>query len=351
MALTYIETVRLLMGDLDEGDNNFFTADQWAHFFRILSYNDADDNRKLSLVEVAIEALRTLSLYHADQRPERSKKVDDRVDQLSRWPTEKKELYICPGEPEGESAIFRSTIYSALSDDTTFTEADFVAGNFSASNVIPVSGGHVDRYLAFWQGAGQDNPTLVRPRDKDTNRIDQFEDPEPLTVGGIVGEYYRSTNEIAAADLGQDWVVSRLPQPSGPGRFFLLGWTRGTPANGISMDTAEALVHVVSQTDLDNAARADGDGPLTFPTAHFPVGAALGWGYYFVAVESGRGEPPGGVANNGVNQGTGLLPNDTTGLTDADSGVDLEIWIWGAALNVGLVGNGSFALTLLGYTD
>ena len=49
MALTYIETVRLLMGDLDEGDNNFFTADQWAHFFRVLSYTDADEARQLSL--------------------------------------------------------------------------------------------------------------------------------------------------------------------------------------------------------------------------------------------------------------------------------------------------------------
>ena len=31
MALTYIETVRLLMGDLDAGDNNYFSGEQWVH--------------------------------------------------------------------------------------------------------------------------------------------------------------------------------------------------------------------------------------------------------------------------------------------------------------------------------
>ena len=101
MALTYIETVRLLMGDLDEGDNNFFTADQWAHQFGTLSYDDDNGDSKVSLVEVAIDTLRILSIYHADSRPERSKKFDDRVDALSRWPNEQKALYLEDGVPDG----------------------------------------------------------------------------------------------------------------------------------------------------------------------------------------------------------------------------------------------------------
>ena len=47
----------------------------------------------------------------------------------------------------------------------------------------------------------------------------------------------------------------------------------------------------------------------------------------------------------------GRMRHGTTGLTDTDSGVDLEFYIWPAALNINLVGGGSFALTLLGYTD
>ena len=101
MALTYIETVRLLMGDLDEGDNNFFTADQWAHLFGTASYDDDAGDSKVSLVEVAIDALRLLSIYHADARPERSKKTDDRVATLSRWPLEQKALYLEDGVPDG----------------------------------------------------------------------------------------------------------------------------------------------------------------------------------------------------------------------------------------------------------
>ena len=101
MALTYIETVRLLMGDLDAGDNNFFTADQWAHFFGTLSYDDEDGNSKVNFVEVAIDALRTLSIYHADSRPERSKKLDDRVDALSRWPDDRKARNVFDGLPDG----------------------------------------------------------------------------------------------------------------------------------------------------------------------------------------------------------------------------------------------------------
>ena len=97
MALTYIETVRLLMGDLDAGDNNFFTADQWIHLFAALSYEDDNGDSKVNLVEVALDTLRIFSIYHADSRPERSKKFDDRVDAISRWPNERKGVYLVDG--------------------------------------------------------------------------------------------------------------------------------------------------------------------------------------------------------------------------------------------------------------
>ena len=77
MALTYIETVRLLMGDLDEGDNNFFSADQWAHLFGVASYDDEDGNSKVCLVEVAIAALK-ISVALPRRRTPRAKQEDRR---------------------------------------------------------------------------------------------------------------------------------------------------------------------------------------------------------------------------------------------------------------------------------
>ena len=120
MALTYIETVRLLMGDLDAGDNNFFSPNQWAHLFGTASYDDLDDESKVNLVEVAIDALRILSIYHADARPERSKKLDDRVDALGRWPEAQKALYLVDGVPDGigEADAFRGPMGLPGTDST-----------------------------------------------------------------------------------------------------------------------------------------------------------------------------------------------------------------------------------------
>ena len=114
---------------------------------------------------------------------------------------------------------------------------------------------------------------------------------------------------------------------------------------------AQALAQVITQDDFDHAARADGNGPLAWPMAHFTANSANGWGYYWIAVEDGRGEPPGGVASNGIPQGTGLTANGTTGFTDPNTELALEFWIWPTALNVTALGDGSRNLTLLGYTD
>ena len=137
------------------------------------------------------------------------------------------------------------------------------------------------------------------------------------------------------------------PEPAGP--LFFLGWTRYRPATGFTVDAAEGAAIAISQTDFDNAARADNYGPLTWPAAHFVANPVLGWGFYWIAVERGKGEPPGGIANNGVWQGTGLTPNDTMGFHDPATMVELEFYLWPVALNIGLIGNGTFALTLLGY--
>ena len=134
MALTYIETVRLLMGDLDAGDNNFFTADQWVHLFGTASYDDAQGDRKVNLVEVAIDALRILAIYHADSRPERSKKLDDRVDALGRWPAEQKALYLEDGD--AAPTLIPSTALTAHEvDPDTHTNLGVAAAAQGAANV------------------------------------------------------------------------------------------------------------------------------------------------------------------------------------------------------------------------
>ena len=102
MALTYIETVRLLMGDLDEGDNNFFTADQWAHLFGVWSYDNPDGDSKVSIVEVAQAALAILAVYHSSNGDkEKADKLTDRRDELGSWHDGIKALYIVDGVPDG----------------------------------------------------------------------------------------------------------------------------------------------------------------------------------------------------------------------------------------------------------
>ena len=97
MALTYIETVRLLMGDLDEGDNNFFTGEQWIHLFEVWSYGDPGEE-ELSLIDVANAALATLSVYHAVNGDEtKAEWFQKRTDELSRWHDDIKEQYVVDG--------------------------------------------------------------------------------------------------------------------------------------------------------------------------------------------------------------------------------------------------------------
>ena len=154
---------------------------------------------------------------------------------------------------------------------------------------------------------------------------------------------------VPAVTPGVAAVIEPEPEPEPAGPFFFLGWTRHKPTAGITVDAAEGAAIVISQTDFDNASRADSYGPLTAPMAHFVANATVGWGFYWIAVERGKGEPPGGVAVNGFNQGTGLTPNDTMGFTDPATMVELEFYLWPVALNITLVGNGTFAYTLLGY--
>ena len=118
MALTYIETVRLLMGDLDEGDNNAFTGDQWAHLFESLSYEDSEGDSKVSLLDVAIAALRTISVYHVDSRPERSKAVNDRASQLSRWHKDVRDSYVVDGSESPNYIPINAVDVHNMADDS-----------------------------------------------------------------------------------------------------------------------------------------------------------------------------------------------------------------------------------------
>ena len=99
MALTYIETVRLLMGDLDEGDNNFFSGEQWVHLFETWSYDNDAGDRELSLLDVANAALNTLSVYHATNSDEiKAQWFQKRTDELGRLPAEIKAEYVVDGQ-------------------------------------------------------------------------------------------------------------------------------------------------------------------------------------------------------------------------------------------------------------
>ena len=103
MALTYIETVRLLMGDLDEGDNNFFTADQWAHLFGVWSYDNPDGDSKVSIVEVAQAALAILAVYHSSNGDKEPRPTSSPTGETS-WAagtTASRLLYIVDGVPDG----------------------------------------------------------------------------------------------------------------------------------------------------------------------------------------------------------------------------------------------------------
>ena len=341
MALTYIETVRLLMGDLDEGDNNFFTADQWAHFFRVLSYTDADEARQLSLVETAVEAMRILSVYHVDARPERSKKVDDRVDQLNRWPESRKALYIVPGEAGGEPHIFVSSIYSAVKAATDFDAADFTSGNHSGTNIIAVGGGAVDRYLAFWQTATEDVLTLLRPQSTTTNRIETFEDPEPLTVAGVAGNYWRSTLEVAAEDLGKNWVVSRLPQPDPtPPAVYYVGWLRPYPWAGATFQSTDDItipeVAAANFTAAATEVASSMDLAMTVPAGNSAAG------YLWAAVPD-SGPDLTGFISGGFNQLAFYRQQPTT--VEDGNGVAYKIWVNPNGLS-GSVGGRAVTLTL-----
>ena len=181
--------------------------------------------------------------------------------------------------------------------------------------------------------------------------FDRRENPEgglsPPALYGLIDGWERGVGNPNEQEV-RVHQPSVTPEPP-PEPFFFLGWTQAPPAVGFDMDLAQALAQVITQDDFDHAARADGNGPLTWPMAHFVANAANGWGYYWIAVEEGRGEPPGGTQANGINQGTGLTANGTMGFTDTESGLPLEFWIWPTALNVNALGDGSRYLVLLGY--
>lgn len=240
----------------------------------------------------------------------------------------------------------------ALSPTTTIDASTFGQGSstFSESDVIRVRGGGQPRYLVFWQPDTYDEITVIRQESASQNRIGEFEDPLALTVGGVLGTYRRSTDQIPAADQAQNWVVSSEDTPVATAPFFNVGWVR-VAGVGFDLDEAAALAVTIAQTDFDEASRVDGFGPNTYPDAHFTVNSALGWGFFWIAVRDGLGEPPGGIAINGNPQGTGLLPNDTTGITDPDTGSDLEFYIWPAAQNISLYSGGGSTISLLGYPD
>ena len=156
----------------------------------------------------------------------------------------------------------------------------------------------------------------------------------------------RRARNVATAGDGGEPEPEPEPDPGTVAAFFWLGWTQH-PTAGITIDAAEARAIVITQDDFDNAVRTDGNGPATFPPAHFVPDTINGKGFYWIAVAEGRGEPPGGSVTDGVPQGTGLTANDTSGFTDPNTGAVLEFWIWPVALAVDRVAGRTLVLDYL----
>ena len=82
--------------------------------------------------------------------------------------------------------------------------------------------------------------------------------------------------------------------------------------------------------------------------AHFTAGHALGWGFYWIAVEEGAGNHRAAYISMALGkERVGAKWHD--GFTDTETGLPLEFGIWTASQNVSIVGDGRFALTLAGY--
>ncbi len=96
---------------------------------------------------------------------------------------------------------------SAVSANAVLSVADFNSGLSSQTDIVPVGGGALDRYIAFWQPATELEVTVIREADVKGNARAEFGNPTPLTVGGVDGYYWPSKTTIAAARLGKNWIV------------------------------------------------------------------------------------------------------------------------------------------------
>ena len=95
---------------------------------------------------------------------------------------------------------------SAVSANAVISVAAFNSGLSSQTDVVPVGGGAVDRYIAFWQPATELEVTVIREADEKGNARAEFGDPMALTVGGVAGYFWASDAMIAASRLGKNWI-------------------------------------------------------------------------------------------------------------------------------------------------
>ena len=172
---------------------------------------------------------------------------------------------------------------------------------------------------------------------------------QPSAGRGV--NYAAAFRNSGAGSILAPWTTRRLavhvpePVPVVLEPFFYIGWTQQP---GFDLTTDQALAAVITPTEFAASVRYDGDGPHVYPSVPFTPSGADGYAYYWVAVRAGRGEPPGGTALNGQPQGTGLTANASD--HEGVDGEAIEFYIWPAALNP-IVGNGTYSLTLLGYTE
>ena len=323
------------------GDNNFFSGEQWVHLFETNSYDDSNGDRQLNLVDVAQEALRILSIYHADARPERSKKTDDRVDALGRWPNDIKALYLVDGQAAPTAIADNAlTVHEAAATAARAAlQAELDAHEASIHNTDPTARG-----TANVAQASIDLHELNHPTPDVSGDISAHDTAAP-SHGSI-------RSKAQATETGLEGHIAAHPGAvvAGPPADGTVGRPKLTAnlladvdahADQVDLDAHEASTHNVDSTARSEALAAQGliTGHQSASAAHNTEIGTLIEAHRAVATAH---QQPGGGGGGGLTIST-TAPGNTPGTPDAgDSG---EVSDGGHDHGIEAGGGGGGALT------